>query len=73
MGLKKTVKKTVRAVSKVSGSSPLGWATKIGGVLLDRDGVKKANKGKRRQSVAKIKRKIALLKAKKELAKVRGY
>jgi hypothetical protein len=29
--------------------------------------------GKKRMTVAKIKRKIALLKAKKELAKIRGY
>jgi hypothetical protein len=29
--------------------------------------------GRRKQTIASIKRKIALLKAKKELAKVRGY
>lgn len=43
------------------------------GVPIPESSKKKGSSPKRRQTVAKIKRKIALLKAKKELAKLRGY
>lgn len=77
MGLKKAVKKVVR-------SSPFGAVVSAGKALFEKEGkagrpVGSKNKtkgkgtGKKRQSVAKIKRKIALLKAKKELSKIRGY
>lgn len=64
----KTVAKTGVAIAQNMGLLPNFGAT------APATAKKKApGKGKKRQTVAKIKRKIALIKAKKELTKIRGY
>ncbi len=71
--VKKAVKKTASAVkavaSFVASRTPAGRvATAVSSVVSS-----KKKGGRRKMTIASIKRKIALLKAKKELAKVRGY
>lgn len=63
----------------VAKKSPVGTALAIGGVALGATGVtkllsgKKKGKGKRSRSISYFKRKTALLRAKREYQKVRGY
>lgn len=69
--LKKAIKKAVSVSKSIASMLPMGRTASAVSSLGSLTSKKK--KGRRKQSIASIKRKIALIKAKKELSKVRGY